>query len=106
MDFEKLIKEATGLPTAETVFTKPQKLPFIIFIDNQRTDGDDFHVQILEHDLAVELYAERIDRKHEELLEDLFEKLGWKWTRNREWLPKPEDCFVTVYDINNFMEKF
>lgn len=104
MDFEKLIKDATGLPTADTVFTKPQKLPFAIFIDKQTTDGDDFHTQIIEHDLTVELYAEKIDREHEAMLEALFAKQGWKWSRDRQWLPKPEDCFETVYAINNFLE--
>lgn len=104
MDFEKLIREATGLRTADTVFTKPQKLPFVIFIDKQTTDGDDFHTQVIEHNLTVEFYAERIDKEHEEKLEALFEKQGWKWTRDRQWLPKPDCCFETVYTINNFLE--
>ncbi len=106
MDFEKLIEEATGLPTADTAFARPQKLPFVIFIDRPTTDGDDFNPRIKEHDLAVEFYAERIDRTNEEALEALFDKMNWKWTRDREYLPKPEDCFVTVYEIQNFFEKY
>lgn len=105
MDFEKLINEATGLPTADTVFTKPQKLPFAIFLDKQTTDGDDFHAQIIEHDLAVELYTEKIDRTYEEMLEALFTGKGWKWSRNRQWLPAPDKCFVTVYEMEKFIER-
>ncbi len=106
MDFKKLIEEATGLPTADTAFARPQKLPFAIFIDRPTTDGDDFHTKIIEHNLAVEFYAERIDRANEEALEALFDKMNWKWTRGREYLPKPDDCFVTVYEIENFFEKY
>lgn len=106
MDFEKLIEEATKLPTADTAFARPQKLPFVIFIDRPTTDGDDFNQRIKTHDLAVELYAERIDRENEEKLEKLFDNMNWRWTRDREYLPKPEDCFVTVYEIENFIEKY
>jgi len=105
MDFEKLIEEATGLPTADTAFARPQKLPFVIFIDRPTTDGDDFNKRIIEHDLAVEFYAERIDRTNEAKLEELFDKMNWRWTRNREYLPKPEDCFVTVYEFQSIFEK-
>jgi len=105
MAFEKLIEEATGLPTADTAFARPQKLPFVIFIDRPTTDGDDFNKRIIEHDLAVEFYAERIDRTNEAKLEELFDKMNWRWTRNREYLPKPEDCFVTVYEFQSIFEK-
>lgn len=106
MDFKKLIEEATGLPTADTAFARPQKMPFAIFIDKPTTDGDDFNTRTISHDLAVELYAERIDKVNETKLEELFDRMNWKWTRNREYLPKPEDCFVTVYEIENFIEKY
>lgn len=105
MDFEKMIRDATGLPTADTVFTKPQKLPFAIFLNKPTTDGDDFNTRIIEHDLAVELYAERIDREHEQMLEDLFESQNWKWSRGREWL-SDQRCFITVYEIEKFYEKY
>lgn len=105
MDFVNIFKDATGLPTADTVFEKSQKMPYIIFLDKQGTDGDDFNVQIIEHNLTVELYSEKIDRQHEKMLEALFDQNAWKWTRDRQWLPD-QRCFFTVYGIEKFFEKY
>ena len=78
-DFKKLIEESTQIPTADTAFSKAQKLPFAVFLDRQTLDGDDFNKRnTAEHDLAVEFYAERIDATNEKNLEALFLQQGWK----------------------------
>ena len=43
MNIKEYLENETGLPVAEVAFTKPQKLPFIAFIDRTDEDGDDFH---------------------------------------------------------------
>ena len=68
MNIQKYLEIETGLPVAEVAFTKPQKLPFIAFIDRTDEDGDDFHAQIISHDLTVEFYAARIDAENEKRL--------------------------------------
>lgn len=97
-DFKTLIENSTQLPTADTAFDKPQKLPFVAFIDKQTHDGDDFHNKIVTHNLTVEFYAERIDKANEMKLEALFNEKGWKFEKDRTWL-SDQKCFETIYSI-------
>lgn len=103
MNIEKYLKKETGLPVAEVAFTQPQKLPFAAFIDRTQEDGDDFHAQIITHDLTVEFYAARIDPGNEKKIEAAFAKQTWKATKDREWIAE-EKMFVTIY-TTNFTEK-
>lgn len=100
LDLKILIESKTSIPTADTAFTKPQNLPFCVFLDRQDTDGDDRkNVQVIEHDLAVEFYAARIDSANESKLEELFKQQGWEYTRERTYL-QDEQCFETIYQMN------
>lgn len=102
-DIKTYLENETRLPVADTAFDRPQKLPFVAYLDRTTQDGDDFHAQIVDHSLTVELYAERLDRESEGNLERAFEKAGWKYGKERVWL-SGEKMFETIYDIN-FMEK-
>lgn len=103
MDIREYIEKETGLPTAEVAFTKPTKLPFIAIIDRTDEDGDDYHAQLVSHDLAFELYAAHIDPESERKLEAAFAKQAWKVTKDRTWL-NTEKAFETIY-TTNFIEK-
>lgn len=103
MNIEEYLKKETGLPVAEVAFTQPQKLPFVAFIDRTQEDGDDFHAQIITHDLTVEFYAARIDAGNEKKIEAAFAKQARKATKDREWIAE-EKMFVTIY-TTNFTEK-
>lgn len=103
MDIREYIETETGLPVAEVAFKQPQKLPFIIILDKTDEDGDDYHTQIVTHDLAVEFYAQRIDKKNEKKIEAAFAKQAWKATKDREWIGE-EKMFETIY-TTNFTEK-
>ena len=103
MDIRAYIEKEAGLPTAEVAFTKPQKLPFIAILDRTDDDGDDYHAQLLSHDLTVEFYAARIDAENEKKIEAAFAKQGWKVTKDREWISE-EKMFETIY-TTNFIEK-
>lgn len=103
MNIREYFEKETGLPVAEVAFTKPQKLPFIIILDRTEEDGDDYHAQIISHELTVELYAARIDRESESKIEAALEKQAWKATRDREWIAE-EKMFETIYNIK-FTEK-
>lgn len=105
MDLKKLIEDATGLPTASVVFVRPQKLPFIILLDRQTVQGDDFNMcTVIRHNITIEVYEEKVDETNEIKLKNLFDKMGWKWTGSREYVPQPEDCYITTYDIESFYE--
>lgn len=103
MDIRAYIEKETGLPTAEVAFPNEQKLPYVIILDNTGEDGDDYHAQLLSHELAVEFYAQRIDPRNEKKLEDIFKKQKWKVKKARTWI-KSEGMFETIYEIN-FIEK-
>ena len=103
MDICAYIEKETGIPTAEVAFTQPQKLPFIAILDRTEEDGDDFHAQILSHDLTIELYAARIDAEKERKIEAALEKKAWKMTKDRTWISE-EKMFETIYNIK-FIEK-
>lgn len=103
MEIREYIEKETGMPTAEVAFTKPQPLPFIAIIDSVAEDGDDFRPRTAEHNLTVELYAERIDEEAERKLENALRGKGWKCTKERMWI-STEKMFETVY-TTNFMEK-
>ncbi len=103
MDIQEYLEKETGLPVAEFAFIKPQKLPFIITIDRTDEDGDDFHAQIISHDLTVEFYAARIDAENEKKIEAAFAKQAWKATKDRAWIAE-EKMFETIY-TTNFIEK-
>ena len=98
MNIKEYLENETGLPVAEVAFTKPQKLPFIAFIDRTDEDGDDFHAQIISHDLTVD-----IDAENEKKIEAAFAKQAWKATKDREWIGE-EKMFETIY-TTNFIEK-
>lgn len=103
MDIQAYLEKETGLPVAEVAFTQPQKLPFIAILDRTDDDGDDFHAQIITHDLTVEFYAARIDAGNEKKIEAAFAKQAWKVTKDREWIAE-EKMFETIY-TTNFTEK-
>lgn len=103
MDIQAYLEKETGLPVAEVAFTQPQKLPFIAILDRTDDDGDDFHAQIITHDLTVEFYAARIDAGNEKKIEAAFAKQAWKATKDREWIAE-EKMFETIY-TTNFTEK-
>lgn len=103
MDIKAYIEAETGLPTEEVAFVNPQKLPFIAILDRTDEDGDDFHAQLLSHDLTVEFYAARIDAESEKKIEAAFAKQGWKFSKDRTWI-ESEKMFETIY-TTNFIEK-
>lgn len=103
MDIRAYMEAETGIPTAEVAFTHPQKLPFIAILDRTEEDGDDYHTRIVEHDLTVEFYAARIDRRNEDRIEAAFKKSGWKAVKERAWIDR-EKMFETIYSIE-FVEK-
>lgn len=103
MDIRKYIETETGLPTAEVVFTEEPKLPYIAILDKTEGEGDDFHAQLLHHDLTVEFYAARIDVKNEKKIEDAFGKQAWKAKKDRIYISS-EKMFETIY-TTNFTEK-
>ena len=46
-DLVETLEKETQIPTADTAFTQPQKLPFTVILDKPEGDGDDFNTRFL-----------------------------------------------------------
>ena len=91
--------ESTGTKTADTAFKKAVSTPFQVFLDKQGVSGHDFGNEIVEHELAVEYYSDTVDEAGEKKLEELFDKEGMEYTKEREYISE-ERMYMTVYQTN------
>lgn len=104
LDFTNVFTNAVGIPIADTAFKTEQNLPFAVYIDNSGSDGDDFNIFFIKHNLIIELYSELIDKEKECLFENCFELFGWKWEKTRVYL-EDEKMYEAIYTIEEFIER-
>ena len=104
MDIKKMLDNGTGLFWKEIRYLKAPSLPWFIFIDNTSTRGADALNNIVEHDLTLEYYYEKEDLQTEKTIEDFLNSEDYQYDKNTDWL-EDEQLFVTVYEINTFLEK-
>ena len=72
-------------------------LPYIIVIDTITSTGSDTNKGLILHDLVIERYS--TDADYNEVLEQYLNTLPAEWTRETVWLPAPENCFETIYNL-------
>lgn len=72
-------------------------LPYIIVIDTITSTGSDTNKGLILHDLVIERYS--TDADYNEGLEQYLNSLPAEWTRETVWLPAPENCFETIYNL-------
>ena len=104
MKKKKMLDNGTGLFWKEIRYLKAPSLPWFIFIDNTSTRGADALNNIVEHDLTLEYYYEKEDLQTEKAIEDFLNSEDYQYEKNTDWL-EDEQLFVTVYEINTFLEK-
>lgn len=93
--------ETAGEPVAETCFTDPPALPYVVFLDTVQRRGADLKNLLIEHDLQVERYCETEDDNT--TLESLFDDFPVEWEKDKSW-DKDTGWFETIYTMN-FTEK-
>lgn len=91
---EKLDK--LGIPVAYLQFSKPQKLPFMVYFEagGEVTGADDFNLYRRKN-IVVELYTAKKDVKLEHRLENLFRDIDMAKSVDT-WLDD-EKMFMTAY---------
>ncbi len=95
--------ESFGKPVADTAFPprdgkgRPNKItvPFIVFLDNAKTDGSDDCNLFTLHDLTIEYYTNTSNT--DDFNKFLYDS-GLHFEMSRQWLSS-EQMFMTVYDI-------
>lgn len=91
--------ERTGMKVAENCFLKPSALPYIVFLDNTSISGADDKNCLLDRDIIVELYSEKINKEKEHLIENLLNINLINFNKERIWIDS-EGYFQTTYNFN------
>lgn len=94
----KSLLETTELKVEETCFVKPPPLPYIIFSEEREESGADNKNNILERNITIELYSQKINREKEKLIEDLLKGKSIKFKKERLYIDT-ENFFQTMYDF-------
>ncbi|MGX7745693.1 hypothetical protein [Rhodopseudomonas parapalustris] len=96
--------ESTGMKVAELEFIAPPKLPYLVFIDDINTTGADDKNCIVQHNVSIELYSERIDKVSEAKVEELLNEKNFNFDKSRTRIDSEKLC-QTLYGFS-FTEKF
>ena len=104
MDIKKWFEDGTGMKIKELRYLKMPPLPYNIFIDDEVYRGADLKNNIIEHNITIEHYSETIDESSELIIENFLDNNEKTYSKSREWL-SDEGLFVTLYEINTFLEK-
>ena len=104
MDIKEWFETGTGMKIKELRYLKMPPLPYNIFIDEEVFRGADLKNNIIEHNITIEHYSESIDESNEKIIENFLDNEEKTYSKSREWL-QDEGLFVTLYEINTFLEK-
>lgn len=104
MDIKKWFEDGTNMKIKELRYLKMPPLPYNIFIDDEVYRGADLKNNIIEHNVVIEHYSEAIDESGEKIIEEFLNNENKQFEKSREWLQE-EKLFVTVYELEMFLEK-
>ncbi|MDP4174138.1 MAG: hypothetical protein Q8933_09240 [Bacteroidota bacterium] len=90
--------ETTGMKAAEERFLVPPALPYIVFLEQSNVRGADTKNCIIERNISVELYAEKINKEDENKIEALLNEKSIYYSKDRTWIDS-EKFLQTVYDF-------
>ena len=79
-------------------------LPYNIYIDDEVYRGADKKNNIIEHNIVIEHYNDKINEANETIIENFLNNQEKTFNKSREWL-QDEGLFVTVYELDTFLEK-
>ena len=104
MDVKQWFENGTGLKIKELRYLTPPKLPFNIFIDDKVIRGSDLRNDLIEHNITIEHYSEKLGEEDEKKIDDFLNTENKKYEKNSDWLNE-EKMFVTIFELNPFLEK-
>jgi hypothetical protein len=100
----KIWLETTGMRAEEEQYIKPPPLPYLIFTEDRNNFGADNKNCIVDRNISIELYSEKINHTAELKVESLLNKSSISYKKSRTWVDS-ERYYQTVYDFN-FVEKY
>ena len=88
-----------GIPYIETCWAMPPALPYAVYHDRATRRGADLYNGITEHNITIELYAQKPAEDLEALIEQRLDALGLEYVREERMWIDTEHFFETVYDF-------
>ena len=91
-----------GIPIAYYQFPPKSnpKMPYLIYYDENGSErGGDFNICIVESDIKIELYANKIDKETEEKVKQTLRNLKVEFEVERLWIEK-EECWETIFEFS------
>ena len=98
LDVKKLL-EQTGLKIGEVAFLKPPALPYIIILDDKEELGADQLNNIINRNLTIEFYSEKINEGKEVEIESLLKSKSLKFKKERVYIDS-QKIFETIYTFS------
>lgn len=99
MDIKQWLEELTGLKAADTAYSNPPPLPYLVYLDHRNIYGADTRPGLCDHSITVELYSEEVREDLEQTIECDLIKQGIDFERDRNWIFS-EGFFQTTYEFN------
>ena len=100
----KDILNAINIPYRKSRFLKPPKSTYAVYMDDCFRRGADTKNLIKEHDVTIEIYAEKIDNEIEEKIESELDSRVLEFTKQDWYYIKSEQLFQLVYEFS-YIEK-
>lgn len=95
----KSLLKSIGIPVAYSHFTKPPKLPYLVYLRvNDYNMHADNKVYFKLNNYQIELYTEKKDLALEEKVEAMFDLKEIPYSTSEEWI-QDENMFQVVYSI-------
>ena len=98
LDVKKLL-EQTGLKIGEVAFLKPPALPYIIILEDKEELGADQLNNIINRNLTIEFYSEKINKEKEAEIENLLKSKSLKFKKERVYIDS-QKIFETIYTFS------
>lgn len=94
------ILKAAGFPYRRARFAKPPAGAYVVYMDDQSTDGPDGLPWLLHRSLTVELFTQELDGTEEEAMEAAINAHGLHWEKDgAAW-----DDQTQRYQINYYFD--
>lgn len=98
MDIEQWFNEGTGLKIKELRYLRPPPLPYILYEDSKTRRGADKFNNIIEHNITIELYAEKREKDIERKIINFLNSEGIEHDEYPDWLNE-EKLYCTSYEF-------
>lgn len=98
LDVKKLLEE-TRLKVGEVAFSKPSALPYIIILEDKEELGADQLNNIINRNVTIEFYSEKINKEKEVEIENLLKSKSLKFKKERVYIDS-QKIFETIYTFS------